>query len=119
MILIDNGFALNVCPFKTTPTIGLDMETIIPCPLTVRAYDNPSRKVMGTFKAPYKIGPRNYCAISRHGHHPKLQPSLRKSLASPQWGNPLFTTPKDEDPMERRDCHSAWRWRNSSIGLWT
>ena len=33
------------------------METIIPSPLTVRAYDNTLRKVMGTFKAPCKIGP--------------------------------------------------------------
>ena len=57
MVLIDNGSALNVCPFRTDLTIGLDMETIIPSPLTVRAYDNTSRKVMGTFKAPYKIGP--------------------------------------------------------------
>ena len=26
-------------------------------PLTIRAYDNTPKKVMGTFKAPYKIGP--------------------------------------------------------------
>ena len=51
------GFVLNVCPFRTTPTTGLDVETIIPFPLTVRAYDNTSRKVMETFKAPCKIGP--------------------------------------------------------------
>ena len=57
MVLINNGSALNVCPFRTTLTVGLDMETIIPSPLTVRAYDNTSRKVMGTFKAPCKIGP--------------------------------------------------------------
>ena len=57
MVLIDNGSALNVCPFKTTITIGLDVETIISSPLTIRAYDNTLRKVMGTFKAPYKIGP--------------------------------------------------------------
>ena len=57
MVLIDNGSTLNVCPFRTALTIGLDMETIILSPLTVRAYDNTLRKVMGTFKAPYKIGP--------------------------------------------------------------
>ena len=57
MMLIDNGSALNVCPFITTFTVGLDMETIIPSPLTVRAYDNTLRKVMGTFKTPCKIGP--------------------------------------------------------------
>ena len=57
LVLIDNGSALNVCPFWTALTIGLDVETIIPSPLTVRAYDNTSRKVVGTFKAPCKIGP--------------------------------------------------------------
>jgi len=57
MVLIDNGFALNICPFRTTLTIGLDVETIIPSLLTIRAYDNTLRKVMGTFNAPCKIGP--------------------------------------------------------------
>ena len=57
MVLIDNGSTLNICPFRTAFTIGLDMETIIPSPLTVKAYDNTSRKVMGTFKTPCKVGP--------------------------------------------------------------
>ena len=56
IVLIDNGSTLNICPFRIALTIGLDMETIIHFPLTVRAYDNTSRKVMGTFKAPCKIG---------------------------------------------------------------
>ena len=30
MVLIDNGFGLNVCPFRTAFTIGLDVETVIP-----------------------------------------------------------------------------------------
>ena len=57
MVLIDNGSALNICPFRVALNVGLDIETIIPSPLTLRAYDNTSRKVMGTFKAPCKIGP--------------------------------------------------------------
>ena len=57
MVLINNGFALNVCPFRTALTIGLDVETIIPSLLTVRKYDNTSRKVMIIFKASCKIGP--------------------------------------------------------------
>ena len=57
MVLIDNGSALNICPFRVALNVGLDMETIIPSPLTLKAYDNTSRKVMGTFKAPCKIGP--------------------------------------------------------------
>ena len=55
-MLIDNGSALNICPFRTALTIVLDVETIIPSPLTVKAYENTSRKVMGTFKALCKIG---------------------------------------------------------------
>ena len=57
VVLIDNRSALNEYPFRTALTIGLDMETIIPSPLTVKADDNTSRKVMGTFKASCKIGP--------------------------------------------------------------
>ena len=57
VVLIDNGFALNVCPLKTALTIGLDLKTIISSPLTVKAYDNTSKKVMGTFKAHCKICP--------------------------------------------------------------
>ena len=57
MVLIDNGSSLNVCPFRIVFTIGLDAETIIPSLLTIRAYNNTSRKVMGAFKAPCKIGP--------------------------------------------------------------
>jgi len=57
MVLIDNGSALNVCHFRTALTIGLHVETIIPSPLTIRAYENTLRKVMGTFKVPCKIGP--------------------------------------------------------------
>ena len=57
MVLIDNGSTLNICPFRTAFIVGLDMETIIPSPLTVKAYDNTSRKVMSTFKAPCKIRP--------------------------------------------------------------
>ena len=56
-MVLDNGSALNVCPFRTTFTIGLDMETIILSPLTIRAYGNTSRNVMGTFKALCKTGP--------------------------------------------------------------
>ena len=48
-----------MCPFRIALKVGLDLETIIPSPLIVRASDNTLRKVMGTFKAPRKIGPLN------------------------------------------------------------
>ena len=37
MVLIDNGSALYVCSFRTALKVGLDMEAIIPSPLTVNA----------------------------------------------------------------------------------
>ena len=78
MVLIDNRSALNVCPFRIALTIGLDVETIIPFPLTVRAHDNTSRcerpdlfgfsqskekgidtSVDTTFCMPYDLSPRS------------------------------------------------------------
>ena len=56
MVLIDNKSTLNICPFRIAFKIGLDVEKIIPSSLTVRAYNNTSRKVMGTFTAPCHIG---------------------------------------------------------------
>ena len=56
-MLIDNGSTLSVCLLRNALTTGLDMETTIPFHLVVRAYNNTSRKVMGTFKAPCKISP--------------------------------------------------------------
>ena len=47
MVFIDNGSALNVCPFRTALKVGLDLETIIDSFFTIRAYDNTLRKVMG------------------------------------------------------------------------
>ena len=43
MLIIDNKSVLNVCLFRTTLKVVLDLETIIPSPLTVKAYDNTSR----------------------------------------------------------------------------
>ena len=69
MVLIDIGSTLNVCPFRTALTVGLDMKTIIPSPLTIRVYDwaNGSHR-----------------RFSCHGHHLELQPSLGKGLTSPK-----------------------------------
>ena len=110
-MLIDNEFALNVCPFRTTFKVVLDLETIISSPLTVKAYDNTSRKVMGTLKAPCKIGPLE-TIVEFHvvDITPNLQSSLRKGKASSHWSYSFYFALKDEDPMERRDCCSTWRW---------
>ena len=109
MVFIDNGCTLNVCPFRTALTIGLDVETIMPSPSTVRAYDNNSRKIMGTFKALCKIGP---IEIIVEFHVMDITPNYNLLLGR-AWLYPIGAIPctvhqKNEDPMEMRDCCSAW-----------
>ena len=55
--LLKGPLRLDLSKSPSTLKIALDVETIIPSPLTIIAYKNTSRKVMGTFKAPYNIGP--------------------------------------------------------------
>ena len=49
MVLVDNGSIPNVCPFRTTLKVGLDMETITPSPLWAQVpiticFSHPSGK---------------------------------------------------------------------------
>ena len=109
MVLINNGFALNVCPFRTTLTIGLDVETIIPSPLTVRAYDNTLRRVIETFKAPCKMGSLE---MNVEFHVMDITPNYNL-LVGRAWIHPIGPVPsslhqKNEDPMEMRDFYSDW-----------
>ena len=65
------------------------MEKIIPSSLTVRAYDNISRKVMGTFKAPCKIG---LIEIIVEFHVMDITPSYNLLLGR-AWIYPIGTIP--------------------------
>jgi hypothetical protein len=58
-VLVDNRSALNVFPLKTTTTLGIKRDQFSPSSLTIRAYDNSSRNVMGTFEVSCKTGPIN------------------------------------------------------------
>jgi len=42
---------------RTASKLGLTEEQLTPSALTVRAYDNGCRKIMGTFKAACTVGP--------------------------------------------------------------
>ncbi len=55
-VLVDNGSALNFCPLKTATTLFIKESQLSPSSLTIRAYDNSSRNVMGTFEVPCKTG---------------------------------------------------------------
>ena len=62
-VLVDFGSAMNVCPLRTTTTLGIKRDQLSPSIFTIKAYDNRSRCVMGTFEVPYKIGPVNTTVV--------------------------------------------------------
>ena len=56
-VLLDNGFALNVCPLATVIVIGFAPSDFGPSIKIVRAYESTQRKVMGTLTIDFLIGP--------------------------------------------------------------
>ena len=109
MVLIDNGSALNVRPFRAALKIGLNVKTIIPTPLTVRAYDNILRKVIGTFKAPCNIG---LLETIVEFHMMDISPNYNLLLGR-AWLHPIGAIPstlhqKMKIPWKKRNCFSAW-----------
>uniref|UniRef100_A0A2N9EMI8 Uncharacterized protein n=1 Tax=Fagus sylvatica TaxID=28930 RepID=A0A2N9EMI8_FAGSY len=53
----DNGSSINVCLMRTTTKIRLTKGQLSPSSLTVQAYDESSRGVIGTFEAECQLGP--------------------------------------------------------------
>uniref|UniRef100_F6I5D1 Uncharacterized protein n=1 Tax=Vitis vinifera TaxID=29760 RepID=F6I5D1_VITVI len=62
-VLLDNGSALNVCPFATAIALGYAPSDFGPSTQTVRAYDSTRREVMGTLEIELLIGPATFVAI--------------------------------------------------------
>ena len=56
-VLLDNGFALNVCPLATVIVIGFAPSDFGPSIKIVRAYESTQRKVMDTLTIDFLIGP--------------------------------------------------------------
>ena len=62
-VLLDNGFALNVCPLVTAIALGFSPDDFGPSTQTVRAYDGTQRTVMGTLSTHVMIGPVSYSIV--------------------------------------------------------
>jgi hypothetical protein len=88
-VLVDNGSALNVFPLKTTTTLGIKEGQLSLSSLTIRAYDNSSRSVMGTFEVPYKTGPVNATVM----FHFLNIPTSYNLLLGRAWMHPLGIVP--------------------------
>ena len=56
-VLVDNGSSLNVCPLVTAGALGFGKADFGESSQVVRAYDNISRKVIGTLELGIQLGP--------------------------------------------------------------
>jgi len=56
-VLIDNGSAVNICPFTTLRALGIDIGKIRESHVRVRGFDGTQRGVIGEIDLPLQIGP--------------------------------------------------------------
>ena len=49
-LMVDNGYAINVCPLKILPKLGLTIVDLKPYDVVIKAYDDMKRPVKGTFR---------------------------------------------------------------------
>ncbi|KAF2324821.1 hypothetical protein GH714_017304 [Hevea brasiliensis] len=54
---LDDGSAINVCPLKILPKLGISMSELTGSDLVIRAYDDSKRNVIGVFKTMAKVRP--------------------------------------------------------------
>ena len=50
-MMIDNGSAINVCPLRILPKLGLAVADLKPYEVIIKVYDDLRRLVEGTFRA--------------------------------------------------------------------
>ena len=61
--LLDNGFALNICPLATIVIIGFGPSNFEPSSQIVRAYDSTRREFLDTLTLDLQIGPVTFSAL--------------------------------------------------------
>ena len=55
--MVDDGSIINVYPLQILPNLGVKIEELAKSDLIIRAYDDSTRSVEGTFMAPVKTKP--------------------------------------------------------------
>ena len=56
-VMVDDGSAINVCPLQILPNLGVKVEELTKSDMVIRAYDDSTRSVEGTFVALVKTSP--------------------------------------------------------------
>ena len=55
--MVDDGSTINICPLQILPNLGVKVEELTKSDLIIKAYDDSTRSVKGTFVALVKTGP--------------------------------------------------------------
>ncbi|KAH7834894.1 hypothetical protein Vadar_020723 [Vaccinium darrowii] len=55
-VLVDNGSALNICPYSTLQRLGMDKSCLHHSSIIVRAFDGSQRQTIGEVELPVEIG---------------------------------------------------------------
>ena len=56
-MMVDDRSAINIYPLQILPNLEVKVEELTKSDLVIRAYDDSTRSVEGTFVAPMKTGP--------------------------------------------------------------
>ena len=56
-MMVDNGSAINVCPLKILPRLGLTAANLQPTDVVIKAYNDTKRSVESTLRALIKTRP--------------------------------------------------------------
>ena len=56
-VMVDDGSTINICPLQILPNLGIKVEELMKSDLVIRAYNDSTRSVEGTFVALVKTGP--------------------------------------------------------------
>ena len=67
-VTVDDRSAINVCPLQILPNLEVKVGELTKSDLVIRAYDDSTRSVEGTFVAPVKTGPIE-AVRARHPSH--------------------------------------------------
>ena len=63
-VMVNNGSAINICPLKILPKLGLTKANLKLSEVIIKAYDDTKRPVAGTFRALVKTRPIEEWLIS-------------------------------------------------------
>lgn len=89
MVRVDNGSALNVCPFRTVTCLGYQQKDFDVLGQAIRAYDNTRREVMGILALEFTAGPVLF-KEKLYLHPGFLQPAICKAVDSCHRSGPLY-----------------------------